>query len=478
MMEIKTRYLPPGTILEERYVVGRVIGQGSFGITYIGRDTLFDDVVAVKEYFPAHHVFRNVTGDEGIKVCLYEDEDQTEYEQMMGKFLDEAKRLSQFREVRGIVSVRDFFFANNTAYMVMEYVEGVSLKEYVEKNGPMKGEWVLLHMDPLMDALERIHETGLIHRDISPDNIIVKPDSSLELIDFGSARQTNTEEEKSLTVVFKRGFSPAEQYRSRGEQGIFTDVYAVCATMYFCLTGKVPDEALERIFVDETPSLLSMPEIELSRSQKKAVMKGISVRAQERYSSIRELRMALNGETGRHNRGKVLCAMGVTVCLIAGIIYHYVSGDEGMQDERMSVVSGSIYAGRDVPQISSGAASSAVQYIAESDNKPVLSPAVEKTYRVPSVVGLDQGKAKKKLKQKKMKVTLQWIDSQKEKNMVISQSVKKGKKVRAGTKIRLKVSRGKAEPEPTPVPTARPTPLPKPAATKKPSQEKLDGMID
>lgn len=478
MMEIKTRYLPPGTILEERYVVGRVIGQGSFGITYIGRDTLFDDVVAVKEYFPAHHVFRNVTGDEGIKVCLYEDEDQTEYEQMMGKFLDEAKRLSQFREVRGIVSVRDFFFANNTAYMVMEYVEGVSLKEYVEKNGPMKGEWVLLHMDPLMDALERIHETGLIHRDISPDNIIVKPDLSLELIDFGSARQTNTEEEKSLTVVFKRGFSPAEQYRSRGEQGIFTDVYAVCATMYFCLTGKVPDEALERIFVDETPSLLSMPEIELSRCQKKAVMKGISVRAQERYSSIRELRMALNGETDRHNRGKVLCAMGVTVCLIAGVVYRYVSGDGEMQDERMPIVSGSIYAGRDVPRISSGVTSSAVQHIAESDNKPVSSPAVEKTYRVPSVVGLDQSKAKKKLKQKKMKVTLQWTDSQKEKNTVISQSVKKGKKVRAGTKIRLKVSRGKAEPEPTPVPTVRPTPLPKPTATKKPSQEKLDGMID
>ena len=167
------RYLPPGTTLEDRFVVGRVLGQGSFGITYIGIDTLFDRVVAVKEYFPIHHVHRNVAGDEGIDVCLYEDENPEEYEQMMGKFLDEAKRLTQFREIKGIVSVHDFFFENNTAYMVMEYVEGVSLKEYVEEHGPMKGQWVLMHMDPLMDALENIHKTGLIHRDISPDNIIV-----------------------------------------------------------------------------------------------------------------------------------------------------------------------------------------------------------------------------------------------------------------------------------------------------------------
>ncbi len=478
MMEIKTRYLPPDTVLGDRYVVGRVIGQGSFGITYIGRDTLFDSVVAVKEYFPAHHVYRNVTGAEGIMVCLYEDEDQSEYKQMMGKFLDEAKRLSQFREVRGIVSVRDFFFENNTAYMVMEYVEGVSLKEYVEKHGPMKGEWVLTHMDPLMDALEKIHETGLIHRDISPDNIIVKPDSSLELIDFGSARETNTEKEKSLTVVFKRGFSPAEQYRSRGEQGIFTDVYAVCATMYFCLTGTVPDEALERIFVDETPSLLSMPQVELSRRQKKAVMKGISVRAKERYSSIRELRMALKGERERHSRIKVLCAAGVAVCLLMGLVYGYGKGSGRIQTGKAPSANGSGVVDRDAPGISSGAGSAAVQYRADGDTTPVPAPAVEKLYQVPSVTGLDHKKAEKKLKQKKMKVSIQWVDSEKKKNTVTAQSVKKGKRVRAGTKIRLKVSRGKTEPEPTPVPTARPTHSPRPAATKKPPQDKLDGMID
>lgn len=234
-----TRHLPPGTVLAERYVLGKVLGQGNFGITYIAMDTLFESVIAVKECFLRNHVYRNVTEGTGHDVCLYEEENQADYEQMMEKFLDEAKRLTQFREVDGIVSVHDFFHENNTAYIVMEYVKGVSLKTYIEEHGPMKGEWVLQHMDLLMNALEQIHKTGLIHRDISPNNIIVTSEEKFELIDFGSVRETNAEVEKSLTVVFKRGFSPAEQYRSRGKQGVWTDVYAVCATIYFCLTGKM-----------------------------------------------------------------------------------------------------------------------------------------------------------------------------------------------------------------------------------------------
>lgn len=479
------RYLPPGTILEDRFVVGGVLGQGSFGITYIGRDTLFDSVVAVKEYFPIHHVHRNVADGSGIHVCLYEDENPKEYEQMMGKFLDEAKRLTQFREVEGVVSVHDFFFENNTAYMVMEYVEGVSLKDYVEEHGPMKGQWVLTHMDPLMDALEKIHETGLIHRDISPDNIIVKPDSSLELIDFGSAREANAEKDKSLTVVFKRGFSPAEQYRSRGEQGIWSDVYAMCATMYFCLTGTVPDEALERIFVDEMPSLLSMPEVELSRSQKKAVMKGISVRAQERYSNIGELRMALQGEKrGHHLTMKIVCASVLLVCFAVVMI----SGSGRLQEET-EPVDGATVSGRPVDKAVSGAVSVSTSAMeGQAAEKPVQAVAEEKTYKVPSVLGLSYKKAEKKLKQKKMKVTIQWVESEKDKNIVVSQSVKKGKEVRAGKGIRLKVSKGKKVPDPTPSPRPKATPIPTPSSggrdtknnkpAKKPSGDELDGMIN
>lgn len=464
-----TRHLPPGTMLAERYVLGRVLGQGSFGITYIAMDTLFESVIAVKECFPRNHVYRNVTGGEGHDVCLYEEENQAGYEQMMEKFLDEAKRLTQFREVEGIVSVHDFFHENNTAYIVMEYVKGVSLKEYIEKHGPMKGEWVLKHMDLLMDALEQIHKTGLIHRDISPDNIIVTPESKFELIDFGSVRETNVELEKSLTVVFKRGFSPAEQYRSRGKQGVWTDVYAICATIYFCLTGSVPDESLERLFVDEMPSLLMMSDVDLSRSQKKAIMKGISVNIKERYSSIQELRKALRDEKGGWISGngpavKLVCAGGAVIGLAVLVFW----GMGNTKEEETGQYRGDI-----LP--------AAVQ--------PVSLAAItveEKTYKVPSVVGLDYKKAKKMLIKRKLKVTFKWVKSAKKKNMVIAQSIKDGKMVKEGKSIRLNISKGKPDktpppastPTPRPVITPRPTPTAKSKATKNPPKVNLDGMIN
>lgn len=469
------RYLPAGTVLTDRYVLGRVLGQGSFGITYIGRDVLLDSIIAVKEYFPKHHVHRNVMGDEGHRVCLYEEEDPAEYELMMGKFLDEAKRLTQFREVEGIVSVQDFFYENNTAYMVMDYIEGVSLKEYIEEKGVREGAWVLEHMDPLLNVLEQIHETGLIHRDISPDNIIVRSDSRFVLIDFGSAREANADRDKSLTVVFKRGFSPLEQYRSRGEQGIWSDVYAICATIYFCLTGIVPDEALERVFMDEVPSLLAMPEVALSRRQKKAVMKGISVQAQERYKDIRGLRMALSGEKEKSSRmGKILCAAGAAVILCV-ILYGVRAGLKGSRGQTISLSeegSGDSYG------ISPPAS------FADVPSAAVSTPAVqERQYHVPFVVGMSYKKAKKKLESNHLKAEVKRVVSEKEKGTVLSQSMKKGRRVKAGERIVLKVSKGKPKPTATPVPTdtprpSNPTHKPRKTQTKKPSTQNLDGMID
>lgn len=472
--EPAVRYLPPGTMLADRYVLGRVLGQGSFGITYIGRDLLLDSIIAVKEYFPKHHVHRNITGEEGSCVCLYEEENPGEYEGMMGKFLDEAKRLTQFREIEGIVSVQDFFYENNTAYMVMDYIEGVSLKEYVENQGPMEGALVLEHMDPLLDAMERIHETGLIHRDISPDNIIVRADSRFELIDFGSARETNVDQDKSLTVVFKRGFSPAEQYRSRGEQGIWSDVYAICATMYFCLTGVVPDEALERVFVDEMPSLLTMPEVTLSRRQKKAVMKGISVRAQERYKDIRELRAALQGEEKGTWKRRIAQVAGAAVVLLIVFTVAKLGTDRSSgQTESLPQEGDRSYSASPAAVVSAGAVSTA-------------PPAdAGETCRVPQVVGMNYKKARKKLEGKNLKAVIKWIRSDRKKGTVIQQSVKKGKWVKAGKQITLKVSKGEPEPTATPASTATPKPADSdhrpqhtPEPTKKPVRQTLDGMID
>jgi len=451
-----SKYLPPGTILYDRYVLGRVLGQGSFGITYIGRDMVLNNVVAVKEYFPMHHLHRNTGSTQDMNVKLYEDESQEEYEKMLGKFLNEAQCLSQFREVQGIVSVRDFFYANNTAYIVMEYVDGVSLKKYIDENGPMSGEWMLQHMVPILDALEQIHETGLIHRDISPDNIIVTPNKEAVLIDFGSARETNMNTDKSLTVVFKRGFSPEEQYRSRGVQGVWSDVYAMCATMYYCLTGTAPDEALERIFVDETPSLLSMKEIDLKRYQKKAIMKGISVRADKRYPGMKELKNELLKPKGSISSKWVFGG----IFLVAFIIVFFIAGmKEHAKKEPVAKEIQSSSQKKTVTWQAVNASPAGVEAVISPTRPPQ-----EKRYTIPNVVGKKYADVKELLKKRKCKVVIVKIENHRAKNTIVSQSVKAGKRVKEGTVLVLKVSKGmkvQATPQPT----------------KKPAYQDLDGII-
>ena len=271
------RCLRPGTYLKDRYMLGRVLGEGSFGISYIAWDCLLDTVVAIKEYFPASLVSRHVSEDGDRNVYIYEKAEKQKYQESLEKYLGEAKSLSAFYDLDGIVSVRDFFYENNTAYIIMGYVDGVSVKEYVEKNGPIEGEKLLNMLEPVICSLMKVHQTGVLHRDISPDNILLTRDERLVLIDFGAARRENINMTRSMTVVFKRGFSPEEQYRTRGRQGAWTDVYALCATVYYALTGKTPDESIQRMLEDDMPSLMDMSELSLGLPQKKALMKGLTV---------------------------------------------------------------------------------------------------------------------------------------------------------------------------------------------------------
>lgn len=313
------KYLLSKTVLRERYNIEKVIGEGNFGITYKGWDKLLEQPVAIKEYFPVDFVSRREASDEKTNVEIFEGKREEEYQKQLGKFLEEAKRLSKFNSLRGVVSVYDFFYQNNTAYIVMEYVSGKSVKSYVEQYGRLDGETVLELVAPVIDALIQIHERGLIHRDISPDNLLISEQRELVLIDFGSARTTVQNPEQSLTIVFKRGFSPEEQYRSHGVQGVWSDVYALCATMYYMLTGDTPVEALERIFEDEMPSLLDMSDISLPNSQKNAIMKGISVRAEERYPSMQELKNALFDVTRRKKQRTVFVG-AVVVFFAVGVL--------------------------------------------------------------------------------------------------------------------------------------------------------------
>lgn len=285
-------HLQPGTVLAGKYMVGGVLGEGGFGITYIGRDTILDMTVAIKEYFPSGVVNRNNTISAEITSPI--GDALTFFEKGKKSFLDEARILAKFSNEQSIVSVRDFFSENNTAYIVMEYLEGVDLKTFIEKNGAMDFKTVVNMLSPVMTALSKIHSQGLIHRDISPSNIMILNDGTVKLLDFGAAREVSGADEKSLSILLKPGYAPEEQYRTKGNQGPWTDVYALCATMYKMLTGITPDDAMNRLFSDElkTPTELG---VTIDPIAEKALLKGLSVMQKDRYQNIDEL---LNGFKG------------------------------------------------------------------------------------------------------------------------------------------------------------------------------------
>ena len=245
-----------GSILKERYLIGRVLGEGSFGITYIGRDMLLDQIVAIKEYFPINHVSRDMLEEEsdtGNTVYVYAGDEDESYKNGLEKFYNEAKILAKFHGIAGVVSVINFFYANGTAYLVMEYVDGITLKEYIKEHGPIAGERVLQMIHPVIKALSAIHKTGIIHRDISPENIMVTADLEVKIIDFGTAKYINNQKSQTLSVVLKPGYAPPEQYSTTSKQGAFTDVYALASTFYYVLTGKkipaAPDRLVNEDFV-------------------------------------------------------------------------------------------------------------------------------------------------------------------------------------------------------------------------------------
>lgn len=278
--------LLPGTLLCNRYLVGKVLGEGGFGITYVGRDTKLDMKVAVKEYYPNGLASRNNTFSSTVS-CSASDDKQDVFLKFRDKFLQEARTLAMFSKEKSIVEVRDFFETNNTAYIIMEYLDGQDLREYQRANGNMPVEKAIQVLAPVMRTLGKIHQQGLIHRDISPDNIRLTPEG-VKLLDFGAAREMNTQINRSISVMLKPGYAPEEQYRSKGVQGPWTDVYAVCATIYKCITGITPDDATQRVYSDELkkPSELG---VKISPAVEAVLLKGMSVFQRERYKSMDEL---------------------------------------------------------------------------------------------------------------------------------------------------------------------------------------------
>ena len=282
-MEENLHCLRKGTRLIGRYIIEGVLGQGGFGITYLGIDELHEKKVAIKEFFPQGIVTRNIEYQDTVTVTFVGEKDN--YEKGKERFLKEARTMAKFSKDEGIVKALDFFEINNTAYIVMEYLEGITLKQYLRENQRIAPEDLIELLVPLIESLDEIHSQGMIHRDISPDNIMVLPDGRIKLMDFGAARDYTEFGEKSLSIVLKPGYAPPEQYQTHGVQGPWTDIYALCATMYKCITGENPPDAIERVMDDHLKKISAfgipvLPQIE------EAIIKGMSVAANDRYQNV------------------------------------------------------------------------------------------------------------------------------------------------------------------------------------------------
>lgn len=431
------RCLRPGMCLRDRYVLGRVLGEGSFGIIYIAWDCLLDTVVAIKEYFPASLVSRHISEeDEDTNVYIYEKRESQKYQESLKKYLGEAKSLSAYYDLDGIVSVRDFFYANNTAYIVMGYVDGISVKEYVEKNGPIEGEKFLRMLEPVIQSLAKVHQTGVLHRDISPDNMLLTRDEKLVLIDFGAARKENINMTRSMTVVFKRGFSPEEQYRTRGQQGAWTDVYALCATAYYALTGKAPDESIQRVLEDDMPSLTEMTDVDLPMQQKRAFMKGMTVDFHHRYQTMDELYQGLY-QQGRDKKhlGAWLAGAAALVCCVAllgtGAVYGLHKHSQAKKDAIQT----------EAPQQTA---------LAEVTTTPYAADVQE--YQMISFKSMTKKEALKALAGQDTELSVQWkyrYSSRIKKGRIVTQSIPAKTRYRGETysKIVLTISKGKRKTE-------------------------------
>lgn len=281
--------LPHGTVLNGRYITGRVLGQGGFGVTYVASDWKTGQRVAVKEYLPDTMATRT----EGRSVSAYSGDRGESF--LYGKecFLKEAQTLAEFIGNPNIVRVHSYFEEYGTAYFVMDYVEGTSFQEYIRNHGGkipwQEAERILL---PIMDALGAVHERGIVHRDVTPDNIYLTEDGTVKLLDFGAARYSLGDRSRSLDVVLKHGFAPKEQYTRHGRQGPYTDVYTVAASFYYAVTGRKPPDSIDRLEEDDLVPPRSLG-VDIPVEVEDAVLKGLGVQPADRYQNMTEFKEAL-----------------------------------------------------------------------------------------------------------------------------------------------------------------------------------------
>ncbi len=293
-------HLHPGTELNGHYIIGTTVGFGGFGITYRAWDRVLEKMVAIKEFYP-NGIVNRVPGEK--EVIIYSGNRADEFLNGKIRFLAEARNMARFNTHPNIVNVYEFFEENNTAYIAMEFLEGMSYKQYIaQHNGRVDCQTAVNVVLSVTDALREIHKVKIIHRDISPDNIFMVPvdqqatNYKVKLIDFGAARFSSGEEEKTLSIILKPGYAPPEQYRSRSKQGPWTDIYAVGAVLYRSVTGRMPEESVNRVVEDHLPPPNALvPEIPQYLSD--AIMRAMALSQELRFQNVDQFQAALRNET-------------------------------------------------------------------------------------------------------------------------------------------------------------------------------------
>ena len=330
--------LPPGTILAGKYLVGRVLGQGGFGITYIGLDIALERKVAIKEYYPSGQA--NRTPGTGAVIWTGSEQARTELRDGMEMVLKEARKMVKVEEVPGVVKVRELFRENNTAYIVMDYVEGETLKDRLRKVGPMSWGQAKKIFLPVIRTMESVHRAGIIHRDLSPDNLMLTPGGAVKVLDLGAAKDITVNTGTSSMPVAKSGFSPLEQYGQQGGSGPYTDVYALAATLYYTLTGKAPLSALDRINKDQLnwdyPGLKSAPE-----NVRQALRKALALRPEQRTRSMADFYAQLAAETPGKRKIppkdiRIAIACAAALCLLLSVTAALLVRQRMMADPMVS----------------------------------------------------------------------------------------------------------------------------------------------
>lgn len=293
--------MEPFTILQGRYLLGMVLGEGGFGITYIALDLQTGRRVAIKELFVAGLLKR-----ENTRTVLVDSSmnGRAFYNECKAKFIQEAMLLQKLSDKKGVVDIYEFFEENATAYIVMEYLEGVDLSAYLKgKGGKIPFKEAFLFLRPVMKSLIEMHAVGVYHRDVSPDNIrYLSKTHRMKIMDLGGAKYlhregTGLEHVVSHLVLVKHGYAPPEQYVTGYKIGPWMDVYAMGATLYRCITGIVPQESTSRVGHDELipPRKLG---IEISQQAENVIMKAMALTPEERYIDMREFYKELKNASG------------------------------------------------------------------------------------------------------------------------------------------------------------------------------------